>query len=164
MTIVRACPGSEEAYMPNTWIVVADSGSARVFGADSPAGPLEELMDFTHPEALVNERRLVSDRAGRTTNSQGRSHSYSSQDSPREHEARAFAKLLGDEICLARARGDFEHLLLVAPPRFLGSLRASLDPETRKRIDKELASDFADLSAKEIRERLTEDLHFAAAH
>jgi protein required for attachment to host cells len=158
MTVVRACPGSEEANMPNTWVVVADSGSARIFGAKSPVEPLEELVDFTHPEALVSGRRLVSDRAGRTTDSHGRSHSFESEDSPREHEARTFARLLGHEICLARARGDFDHLLLVAPPRFLGSLRSSLDAETRKRIDGELASDFVGLSAQEIRARLAENL------
>lgn len=148
--------------MPSTWVVVADSGSARIFGADSPVGPLEELADFTHPEALVSERSLVSDRAGRATDSHGRSHSYESEDSPREVEARNFAKLLGHEICLARARGDFEHLLLVAPPRFLGNLRASLDAETRKRVDSELPSDFVSLSAREIRARLPENLDFAA--
>jgi protein required for attachment to host cells len=162
MTVVRACPGSEEANMPNTWVVVADSGSARIFGADSPVGPLQELADFMHPEALVAERRLVSDRAGRATDSHGRSHSYESEDSPREVEARTFAKLLGHEICLARARGDFDHLLLVAPPRFLGSLRASLDDETRKRIDRELPSDYVALSATEIRARLPENLDFVA--
>jgi protein required for attachment to host cells len=146
--------------MPNTWVVVADSGSARVFGADSPVGPLKELADFMHPEAMVKERRLVSDRAGRTTDSHGRSHSYEREDSPREVEARNFAKLLGHEICLARARGDFDHLLLVAPPRFLGRLRAALDAETRKRIDSELPSDLVAMSAKEIRARLPENLDF----
>jgi len=146
--------------MPNTWVVVADSGSARIFGADSPVGPLEELADFAHPEALVTERSLVSDRAGRTTDSQGHSHTYEGEDSPREVEARTFAKLLGHEICLARARGDFEHLLLVAPPRFLGNLRASLDAETRKHVGSELPSDFVALSAEEIRARLPENLDF----
>jgi protein required for attachment to host cells len=146
--------------MPNTWVVVADSGSARIFGAESPVGPLQELADFAHPEAGVAERELVSDRAGRTSDSHGRSHSYEGEDSPREVEARTFAKLLGHEICLARARGDFDRLLLVAPPRFLGELRASLDAQTRKHINSELPSDFVALSAEEIRARLPENLDF----
>jgi protein required for attachment to host cells len=144
--------------MPNIWVVVADSGSARIFKADSPTGPLQELADFTHPEALVEERQLVSDRAGRTRDSQGRAHSYEGEESPRAHEAKAFAKMLGDEICLARAKGDFDRLLLVAAPRFLGRLRAALDDETRKRIDSELPNDLVDMSVEEIRARLPAQL------
>ncbi len=149
--------------MPNTWVVVADSGSARIFTADSPLGPLVEFADYAHPEALVNERRLVSDRAGRTTDSHGRSHAYESEDSPQEHEFKAFARLLGEEICLARAKGEFDHLFLVAPPQFLGMLRASLDAETGKRIETELSKNLVGLSAAEIRARLPESLYTGSA-
>jgi protein required for attachment to host cells len=140
--------------MPNTWIVVADSGSARIFNAESPTGALVEREDYANPEARISERSLTSDRPGRTVDSSGRSHAYSSDESPREAESRAFAKLLADRLSGARAKGELDRLVLVAAPEFLGKLRAALDKETRKRVDGELSADLGSLTPKEIHERL----------
>jgi protein required for attachment to host cells len=149
---------SEEADMPNTWIVVADSGSARIFMADSPTGKLVEREDYAHSEARIPERRLVSDRKGQTMNSQGRRHAFSGEVSPQETESLAFAKLLADRLEGARAEGELDHIVLVAAPEFLGRLRAALDGETRKRVDAELALNLTTLRADEIRARLLEKL------
>ena len=140
--------------MPNTWVVVADSGAARIFSTESPTSALVEREDYANPEARVSERRLTSDRPGRTTDSGGRSHSYSSDESPRETESRAFARLLADRLSGARAKGEFDRLVLVAAPAFLGRLRAALDNETRKRVEGELSADLVGMTADEIRARL----------
>jgi len=144
--------------MPNTWIVVADSGSARIFTADSPTGKLVEREDYAHSEARVPERRLVSDRKGQTMNPQGRRHAFSGAVAPEETESRAFAKLLADRLDGARAEGDLEHIVLVAAPEFLGKLRAAMGHETRKRVDAELALNLTTLPADEIHARLLEKL------
>lgn len=148
--------------MPNTWIVVADSGSARIFTTDSPAGELVEREDYAHSEARVKEGRLVSDRMGQTTDSTGRHHSYAGGVTPQEEESRAFARLLANRLRGARAEGDLDRLVLVAAPEFLGKLRAALDDETRKRVESELSLNLTSLSAREIRARLPEDLAPAA--
>lgn len=141
--------------MPNTWVVVADSGSARIFTADSPQGELLEREDYAHSEARVKESRLVSDRQGRTVSSAGgRLHTYSSEESPRDAESRAFAKLLADRLRGARVEGELDRLVLVAAPEFLGRLRSALDDETRKHIESELSLNLTTLTAKEIRSRL----------
>jgi protein required for attachment to host cells len=147
--------------MPNTWVVVADSGSARIFMADSPTGKLVEREDYAHSESRVPERELVSDRKGQTMNSQGRRHAFSSEVSPQEVESRAFAKLLADRLEGARAEGALEHIVLVAAPEFLGKLRSALDAETRKHVDAELALNLTTLRAEEIRAKLLEKLEAA---
>jgi protein required for attachment to host cells len=149
----------KEAEMPNTWVVVADSGSARIFTADTPLDRLTEKEDYAHSEARVSESKLVSDRQGRTKDSQGRRHAFSAETSPREAEARAFARLLAGRLQTARTRGDLERLLLIAAPEFLGLLRASLDDETRKRVQSELPLNLVSLTAQEIRARLPERLY-----
>jgi len=147
--------------MPNTWIVVADSGSARIFTADSPTGKLVEQEDYAHSEARVPERRLVSDRLGQTRNSQGRLHAYAGEVTPQEAESRAFARVLADRLEGARAQGDLEHIVLVAAPEFLGRLRSALDGETRKRVDAELPLNLTALRAEDIRLRLRDRLEAA---
>jgi len=149
--------------MPSTWVVVADSGSARIFTTSSPTGKLLEREDYAHSAARVAEHGLVSDRQGRTSDSSGRRHAYSGEESPRETESRAFAKLLADRLHNARAGGDLERVILVAAPAFLGLLRAALDTETRKRVEVELPLDLVSLSTQEIRARLPERLYSGAA-
>ena len=140
--------------MANTWVVVADSGSARIFTADSPQGELLEREDYAHSEARVKESQLVSDRQGRTVGSSGRLHTYSSEETPRDAESRAFARLLADRLRGARVEGELDRLVLVAAPEFLGRLRSALDDETRKHIESELSLNLTTLTAKEIRSRL----------
>lgn len=151
--------------MPNTWVVVADSGSARIFTADSPIGALNEAETFAHSEVRVEERRLVSDRKGQTMTSTGRRHAYSGEVGPKETETQVFAKLLADRLAGARAKGELEHLVLVAAPEFLGKLRGALDDETRKKVEAELSLNLTTLTAAEIRKRLPERLYSSlAAH
>ena len=144
--------------MPNTWIVVADSGSARIFTADSPTGKLVEREDYAHSESRVPERRLVSDRKGQTMNAQGRRHAFSGAEAPQDTESRAFARLLADRLEGARAEGELEHIVLVAAPEFLGKLRSALDGETRKHVDAELALNLTTLRPDQIRARLLDKL------
>lgn len=147
--------------MPNTWVVVADSGSARIFTADSPTGKLTEREDYAHSESRIPERSLVSDRLGQTRNSQGRRHAYSGEVSPQEAESRAFARLLAGRLEGARAEGDLDHIVLVAAPEFLGKLRSALDGETRKHVDAELPLNLTSFRAEEIHARLLERLEAA---
>jgi len=48
--------------MLNMWILVADSGAARLFTADSPTGPLREREDFTTGTRRASRRAPASAR------------------------------------------------------------------------------------------------------
>jgi protein required for attachment to host cells len=147
--------------MTNTWVVVADSGSARIFTADSPTGSLKEFEDFDHPEARVRERMLVSDRPGRLTGPGGRQQGTDRREGPQKHEAMSFAHLLADRMSKARAAGSLDHIVLVAAPEFLGMLRKALDDETRSKVEREFSLDLVGMKPAEIRAHLPEDLYSA---
>jgi protein required for attachment to host cells len=51
-------------------------------------------------------------------------------------------------------RGKFERLVLVAPPKELGRLRAELSPAVRERVTAELNKDLTRLSLREMAEHL----------
>jgi protein required for attachment to host cells len=145
--------------MSRTWVLVADSAAARIFAVSSPTGPLEEVRDFAHPEARALEQRLTSDRPGRAYDSAGRGrHAMQSPVTPKEQEAIGFAKLLSDELCGARARGEIDRLCLVAAPAFLGHLRSALDTETRRIVEAELDLNLVRMKPEQIRSRLPEKL------
>jgi len=146
--------------MPNTWILVADSGSARVFTVDSPTGPLQEREDYASPEARVHERDLGSDTPGRSFDSRGHHrHALGKEEPPQQRSAMNFARLLAGRVSRARTSGELERLIVVAAPEFLGLLREALDDQTRKQVERELPLNLVALKPQEIRARLPERLY-----
>ena len=146
--------------MPNTWILVADSGSARLFTVDSPTGPLQEREDFASPEARVRERDLGSDQPGRSFDSLGRHrHALGKEEPPQQRSAMNFARLLAGRVSKARTSGELERLIVVAAPEFLGMLRTALDEQTLRQVERELPLNLVDMKPDEIRARLPDRLY-----
>src|SRR5690606_9286808 len=95
------------------WIVVADSSACRLFAADAPAGPLQELEVLSHPEGRLHEQDLVSDRPGRTFDSQGAGrHAKEVEVGPKKHEAIVFAGRIAERLEAGRVRNAFDKLAL----------------------------------------------------
>ena len=67
-------------------------------------------------------------------------------------------RALADQLQHARVTNQFERLVLVAPPRFLGLLRSSIDSPTTRlivgSIDKDLATSTEAELAKHLREMI----------
>ena len=114
------------------WVLVADAQRARLLQREKPGGDWVELAE----EGLAVENPPThlqgADRPGRVFDSTGH-HEAAKQD---------FAKALLHRLEQAQASGRFERLMLVAPPHFLGLLRAAISPALlhalRGSIDKDL--------------------------
>ncbi|MCZ7563454.1 MAG: host attachment protein [Burkholderiales bacterium] len=150
--------------MASTWIVVADSSSARIFAAPTPTGGLEELESFAHPEGRMRAQELTSDLPGRAFDSVGAGrHAMESEVGPRAQATTVFARRLAAHVGSARARGEIERVLVAAPPEFLGRLRDALDDATRRAVEAEFPLNLVKLSAAQIRARLPEKLYSTLA-
>ena len=150
--------------MPTTWIVVADSSAARVFDAPSPTGGLSEVAAYAHSESRLHERDLRSDQPGTTKDRAGyATHGIEPRTSPKEHEAIVFARMLAETIERARATSQIERLLLVAPPEFLGHLRAAMSASARKIVASEFTLNVVRMAPDEIRRHLPEKLYSSLA-
>jgi len=147
-----------------TWIVVADSGAARIFGADGPSGPLTELESITHPEGRMLARELTSDLPGRAFESAGQGrHIMESQVGPRQQAAIDFARFLAKRLQQARVHGELERLALICPPDFLGLMREAIGTQLQRLVVLELDRNLVKLAPKEIRARLPEHLYPGAS-
>ena len=129
--------------MSTVWVLVADASRARVFSADNRvARELEEITDRLHPESRLHNRDLVTDRPGRAADHGGEGRSaVEENDAPKEQEATNFAREVAGMLAEAAGEGRFEHLVLCAPPNFMGQLREKLDTATRQRVSTELTKD-----------------------
>ena len=139
----------------HAWILVADSARARVFSVDSAIGPLEPIEQLVHPESRLHDRDMKSDRPGRVFDSHGEGrHSTGKAVSPKEQEALRFAGEIASYLERGRVNGGFRRLVIVADPRFLGSLRATLAPEVKKLVTLEVNKDLSKEKDSDIRRAL----------
>jgi protein required for attachment to host cells len=73
---------------------------------------------------------------------------------PKEQEAQAFAVEIARQVERARHDGDFDSLVLVAPPKFLGRLRQALSGTARAALIGELDKNLVEADAKTLEAQL----------
>jgi protein required for attachment to host cells len=139
----------------STWVLVADTGRARLFELRDDTPDLIEIACDINPEGRAGERRLGTDRAPTVNESVGPArHSIEPHTSAREKISHAFARRIADELERGRGRRRFGRLILVAPAKFLGALHESLGAALRDSVAGELNKDLTALPVARLQERL----------
>ena len=140
-----------------TWVLVADSGRARLFETGAKDGEIFEVGAFTNPQARVKASDEGRDRPPRVQESasSGR-HSIEPHTDPHDKTAEEFAHGLADILDQGRTGHDYTRLMLVAPPRFLGQLKSALDDQVTKLLVQTVSKDYTRAGVDEIRAVLDE--------
>ncbi len=146
--------------MERTWILVADSARARLYLRDRRWDQLDQLEELEHPEGRAHEGDLVTDQGTAVIQRGGQGQRRSSQPevSATEHEAQVFAHQLAGHLRKGRVEHEMDSLVVVAPPHFLGLLRAALDDQTRKCVLHEIDKDLTQYDAEKVGELLQKHL------
>jgi protein required for attachment to host cells len=143
--------------MKSTWILVADSSRARIFTTTTRSGPLEELETLSHPEGREHEQEMTSDLPGRDSSRMGgERHAFQDETEPKEQEAIDFSRYLAQHLDAARKAGSYEQLIIVAAPKFLGTLRNQLAASCSKLIGLEIDKNLTQHDTADIRKHLPE--------
>lgn len=143
------------------WIVVADEARALVYAKDLKQDPIQELFSLDNAIAREKMEDLISDRGGRSFDSQGEGrHTMSEEKADAKYQAAsAFAKEIAGRISGARNDGTCRGFALIAAPRFLGLLRDALEiagnHEPVVAIDKEMVNQDAASIENLLAERYT---------
>lgn len=142
-------------------IVVADQGEARFY--DRSGAVLRAAGSLENPAAHQHDRDFKSDRQGRIF-SRGRAtgqrrgavarHAAGGERGPRKREAELFAKRIARALSAAARAGDFDGLVLVAGPAFLGLLRAALPKHLKAAVVGQVAKDLVHLPVTKLRSHL----------
>ncbi|RPI13689.1 MAG: host attachment protein [Lysobacterales bacterium] len=123
-------------------IVVADQAEAIFYDTPSLRARPREVAHLSDPVARLHDRDLVTDRPGRSYESVGSArHAITREDDPRHQEAVKFARRIARRLDDARRRDEFDDLIVVAGPPFLGMVRSALSRPTRERVVHEVRKD-----------------------
>jgi protein required for attachment to host cells len=142
---------------PITWVLVADAARARLFQLEQPQQTLtpalgRELIGSNRPS-----REIASDRPGRTFDSGGEGrHAKEPPTDPARHAQEEFARDVVRLLDEKRESRSFERLIVVAPPQFLGDLRAAMPQHLQAAVAAEVAKDLSKLSPHELQDHLRE--------
>ena len=140
-----------------TWILVADAGRARLFESQARDGMLAEIGSYANPDVHARGADLAGDRPPRTQESANSTrHAIEPHTDPHDKAAIGFAKGLAEVLEQARVEHAYTRLLLVAPPRFLGQLRAELGAQVGKLVAGSVGKDLTHASNEDIRAVLDE--------
>jgi protein required for attachment to host cells len=128
--------------MSDIWILVADRARAQLYALDDEEGGLRHVEEFSNPEGRMKARDLQSDRPPTVHDRFGRGrHAIEPNTTPEDKAAERFAVRLRDVLAHGLARHSYRKLVLVAPPRFLGTLNGALGRKLRASVVLEVAKE-----------------------
>lgn len=142
--------------MDRTWIVVCDASRCRFFMKRTGTHEWVKFEEFDHPAGRAKGIDLVSDRPGRSMESEspGTRAGTEPRLSPHQVEVKRFARYISDTLENAYHQNAFEKLVLVAPPNFLGELKGTLPDKLHRAIYATLDKDYSQLDQRDIENRI----------
>jgi len=136
-------------------IVVADQAEAIFYDAATLRGAPKEVGRISDPLARLHDRDFGTERPGRSHESMGATrHSIQREDTPRRQEAVRFARRIARRLDDARRKDEFDQLVVVAGPPFLGLVRQELSGPTRARVTREIRKDLVHSAPEVLARRL----------
>ncbi len=142
--------------MVKHWILVGDGSGARVYETDALLENLKHVEDLAFSHAHVHR-----DEGGHLSNAHlpgaGRDAGQGEYDPHKVTEER-FARAIAKDINDAELRHRFERLVVVAPPRFLGDIRASLSTGATRRVVASFHHDWTRLSLQDLSANLKKNM------
>lgn len=144
---------------PRIWVLIADAGRAKVLESTRPGTPLREVEGLAFTNDLPPSRDILADRPGRSFESVGSArHAQENPADPHRELKRGFAGKLSRALESRLHSNQFDQLVVIAPPPFMGDLRDAWSATVRTRIIYELTRDLTKIPNDELQRYLGEAL------
>lgn len=144
---------------PIIWVLLADGQRARLLQTNGRNAPLVQATDREFIGNAEPSRDIASDRPGRGHDRGGAGrHAMDPPTDPHRYEKKRFVRSVVDELDERRKKNEFEQLVIVAPPKALGDIRAELSDGLKDMLKAELNKDLTKVPIHELPEYLAEVL------
>ena len=136
------------------WYVITDGGRARFVERDE-RGEFRTVSSFVASELHKRAHDLGVDRPPRTKESASPTrHAVEPRRDLHQAAKEDFVKLVAGHLEEERKRGQFDGLVLVAPPRVLTELKDNLSNQMAKLVVNDLQKDLTKIHDHELTEHL----------
>ncbi|MEZ5828169.1 MAG: host attachment protein [Hyphomicrobiales bacterium] len=136
------------------WYAIADGGRARFVERDEN-GAFRTVASFVSTDLHQSSADLGRDRPARVQDSAGPGrHAVEPKRDLKDAAKEDFVKLVADELATEHERGQFDQLMLVAPPRVLTELKQKLAKPIADVVVKDLQKDLTKVPDHDLTEHL----------
>ena len=137
------------------WVVMADGGHAKIVTRGENDAGYVLVTEFDSADAHHLTRDLVPDRSGRSQESgySGR-HAIEPRTDPHELRKTQFIRMVSSHLNEREAKGDYDALILFAPPHCLHELRECLDKAAMRKVKHEAPQDLTKMPFAELSKHL----------
>lgn len=138
------------------WVLVAHEAGARIFFRDDPRTEFQVIEKIDWPVGRAKSREITSERPGHEE-SWGPSkqrHGFDQRVSEPDKNALTLARKITHRLDQASGLDEYDHLLVVAGPKFLGMLRKEMGRATLERLVLTLNENLAEVEDKDMTLRL----------
>lgn len=137
-----------------SWVVVADGAKALILEnhGDQKFPNLRMKEHFEHHDPKTSE--MGTDKPGRSISSVGTARSSMEQTDWHQQEEERFLARLAERLDKAVQGGEVKHIVLVAPPRAIGTLRKAMSSHVRAVIQAEIEKDYVKMPLDQIEKHL----------
>jgi protein required for attachment to host cells len=138
------------------WYVIGNQLELKVFTESSQRGTLKLVKAFKNSLGKEKKSALIRNTAGMGMVSGGRTgrgaHRYmqTQRTDPREEAALQFCREVGEYLNKMGKEKEYSSLTVVAEPKFLGKLRASMSAGTEKKVSTWLKKDLCKLRQSQL--------------
>jgi len=134
-----------------TWIIVADGSRARFLANDGPGKGLHAAIAGEFHHDAPPTRELGTEKPGRVNSAFSPSRSAIQPHLDwHEFEKEKFSQEMAGLLNDAAEKKSFDDLIIVAPPRTLGTLRQALSSKTSDHIRAEIPKDLTQVPLHEM--------------
>tara|TARA_R110002049_G_scaffold30316_1_gene103036 strand:+ start:75922 stop:76458 length:537 start_codon:yes stop_codon:yes gene_type:complete len=150
--------GRFEMPHKNQWILVADGGRAHVISVhnDAEGRHLETVHEMIADNRSSSD--IASDKPGRGFASPGgnqQRHAMPPSTDPHEHAQVEFVDDVMSYLTAKRNDGKFDNLIVVAPPKIMGTVRQKMSKPVEQALDGEITKDLTKLPLSDLPEHLS---------
>lgn len=144
---------------PLYWVLVADSGTARVLQLRQDPPECRQVHTLTSASQHQTTREMVSDAKGRDFHHRGGAgNTMEPRGDAHDLAEEEFCDLLVETLDTAAGKQEFEHLGIIADPRTLGRLRKRMGKALAARVKLEVGRDLVKLPQAALAERVRSEL------
>ena len=137
------------------WILVADSGRARILELRKKPREFRQVQELISESRHLSSRDMVSDASGRAFHAKGpASHSKQQRTDAHDQAEQAFSRMLVGKLEKAANLKAFEHLVLIADPKTLGRVRQHMSKSLSGMVTNELNLDVVGLPLDSLKKRV----------
>ena len=141
--------------MSVTWVLVANASAACLYINEGPRKGLRKIRDFSHARSRAKVSELISDQPG-SGRSAGhlRRASYQPANDPKQLEADRFAGELNEALETGRKQRDYQRLILVAAPQFMGRLKRRFGAPLQRLVTDSFEKDYTKSDPRNLTRKL----------